>query len=204
MATIYVIDDDEQARNSVSVFVESIGHRAESFASADDLLKVHSDIGVCSDEDICIVTESLMPGMDVHDLLKEINQRPDPVPVIVLTSRATTASVVQLVKSGAFTVLEKPFDGDQLSEVISEAISQSESLRIESEKRRQVMERVALLSDKERAVMELMLEGLANKVISNRLGVSVRTVESRRSAVLKKTGFGTLAALIRAIAESGQ
>ncbi len=204
VTTIYVIDDDEQARKSVSVFVESIGHLAVSFSSADELLKVHSGLGEHSDEGSCIVTESLMPGMDIHDFLNEMSQRPNPVPVIVLTSNATTASVVQLIKSGAFTLLEKPFHDDELREAISEAISQSESQRIESEKHRQVMERAALLSDKERAVMELMLQGLANKVIASRLDVSVRTVESRRSAVLDKMGFGSLAGLIRAIAEAGQ
>jgi two-component system response regulator DctR len=100
-------------------------------------------------------------------------------------------------------LLEKPFHDDELREAISEAIGQNESQRTKWEKRQRVTERIESLNDKERAVMDLMFEGLANKVIANRLDVSVRTVESRRSAVLEKMGVGSLANLVRMIAESG-
>ncbi len=203
VATIYVIDDDLQAGKTISAFFESIGHQAESFSSVDELLQERSDLGEHSDVDGCIVTELQLSGMDVHDLLREMSQRPNPVPVIVLTGFATTELIVQVIKSGAITLLEKPFRDDELREAISEAIGQNESQRTNWEKRQGVTERMESLNDKERAVMDLLVEGLANKVIANRLDVSVRTVESRRSAVLEKMGVGSLAKLVRMIAESG-
>lgn len=205
VATIYVIDDDLQACNSVSVFAQSIGHHAESFSSVEALLKeCGNEIGEHSDDDCCIVTEVQLSGMDVHDLLREMSQRPNPVPVIVLTAHATTALIVQVIKSGAITVLEKPFQGDKLRAAILETIGQNESQRTRWDKQQRVSERIESLTDKERAVMDLMFEGLANKVIANRLGCSVRTIESRRSVVLEKMGVGSLAQLVRMIAESEQ
>lgn len=203
MTTIYLVDEDIESQKALRSVVESSGHEAMTFASADDLLKDQVELGETSDHGSCIVVDSRIKGTGVKGLLNLMSRRPNPAPVIVCAVKPSTSFTVQVMKAGAVTLLEKPIDATDLLNAVSEAVGQSESQRTLLEHRQQILSRAERLTEKERAVMALMSQGMANKVIANRLGVSVRTIESRRSAVLEKMGVDSLARLVRAIVEAG-
>ena len=126
------------------------------------------------------------------------------MPVIVTTTHTRTSVIVQAMKQGAFTLLEKPYEDDALRDAVGEAIARNESERAEEIKRRIILNRIASLSEKERMVMDLMIVGLANKVIAKKLNVSVRTVESRRHDVFEKMEVQSIAELVHTVVDTAR
>jgi FixJ family two-component response regulator len=190
--TVFIVDDDEQSCKSVCALVRSMGFRAEAFSSAERFL------GSCGeDRRGCLVTDVRMPGMSGLELQDEIGKRDIGLPVIVITAYARTPSTVRAIQGGAVTLLEKPYENDDLEDAIRKALAQEAAGRAERERRQGICRRIALLTSAERAVLELMLEGLPNKAVAGRLNVSVRTVENRRRAVFKKMQADSVAELVR-------
>jgi two-component system, LuxR family, response regulator FixJ len=190
--TVYIVDDDQQARDSVAALVCSMGIPTRSFASAETFL-------AACDKDArgCLVTDVRLAGMSGLELQEELPRRNIPLPVIVLTAYPRTTTTVRAIKAGAVTLLEKPYNHDDLWDAIRKALTEDESRHARHQRRQAILARMALLTPAERAVMGLVIEGWPNKLIAKELGISLRTVESRRHQVLAKLEANSLADLIR-------
>jgi two-component system, LuxR family, response regulator FixJ len=190
--TVFVVDDDQRASKSVCALVHSLGLEAQAFCSAEDFLARH-DRGRPG----CLVTDIRMAGMSGLDLQDRLLEQGVRMPVIVLTAYPRTRMTVRAMKAGAVTLLEKPYDEDELWDAIRKALAQEAAIRAETKRREEIRARAASLTPAERTVMELIVQGKANKSIAKQLDVSVRTVESRRHDVFTKMKVDSVAELVR-------
>jgi FixJ family two-component response regulator len=195
--TVFVVDDDEQARKSVCALVRSMGLRAEGFSSAEEFLDAH-----LPHRPGCLVTDVRMLGMSGLELQEELKRRNVLLPIIVLTAYARTPMTVRAVKAGAVTVLEKPYEDDDLWDGIRKALAEDAARRARHAHRRELRLRIDRLSPSERKVMRLMVQGEPNKVIARHLDVSIRTIENRRREVFEKMQADSLAELVRMVIEA--
>ena len=195
--TVFVVDDDEGARASVNALVRSMGLRAQTFPSAEAFLTEFD-----GESPGCLVTDVRMLGMSGIELQEKLAADGIKLPVIIITAHAETPLTVRAIKLGAVTVLEKPCRDYELYDAIRDALAQDTRIRSESAEHQAFLDKIASLSPQERQVLELMIEGLANKVIARRMDVSVRTVENRRQRIFEKTGTQSLAELIRLFVET--
>lgn len=193
-STVFVVDDDSMARASVCALVDSMGIKTQAFTSAEELLEA-----IAAESRGCIVSDLRMVGMSGLELLATLQEREIPIPVILITAHPRTSTTVQAIQKGAVTLLEKPYPEDQLWDAVRKALRQGDLKLKEQEQTRAIMRRMASLSDKERQVMDLMVAGHANKVIAKKLGVSIRTVETRRHDVFEKTSARSLPDLVRMV-----
>lgn len=195
-ATVFIVDDDQGARESLHALASSMGVRAKVFASAEEFLDEYDPA-----QPGCLVTDLRMLGMSGMELQEKLSEDGFAIPVIIITAHAETSLTVRAVKQGAVNVLEKPCRDYELVDAIRDALAQDTKQRLEDAKQKEFRDRFETLSGDERRVLELMTEGAANKVIARRLDVSMRTVENRRQRVFAKTGAGSLAELIWLVVE---
>lgn len=189
---VFVVDDDVRARNSVCALVRSLGLRAEAFSSAEEFLA--RGTSGCPG---CVVTDIRMAGMSGLDLQDRLAEQGVRLPVIVLTAYPRTRSTVRAIKAGAVTLLEKPYEEEELWDAIRKALAQEAAGRAEAQRRSEIRARAARLTPAERGVMNLVVQGKPNKVIAKQLNLSTRTIESRRHEVFMKMGVESVAELVR-------
>jgi FixJ family two-component response regulator len=195
--TVFVVDDDEGARNSVKALVRSMGLQSESYPSAEAFLQ-HFE----PPQPGCLVTDVRMLGLSGIELQEQLAADGVTIPVIIITAHPETPLIVRAIKKGAVTVLEKPCRDYELYDAIRDALSQDSETRSQAAEQHDFLEKFKTLLPQERVVLDLMVDGLANKVIARRLNISVRTVENRRQRIFEKTGTDSLAELIRLVVES--
>lgn len=195
--TVYVVDDDQGARESVRALVRSMGVQSAAFGSAEEFLEQLDPT-----RPGCLVTDLRMDGMSGLDLQSKLAEKGVHLPVILITAHAETQITVKAVKTGAVTVLEKPCQDFQLYDAIRAALAQDARFREDMSKKQVFLNRVSALSPNEKKVLDFMMEGMANKVIARRLEVSIRTIENRRQRVFEKTGTDSLAELVRLVVET--
>jgi two-component system, chemotaxis family, CheB/CheR fusion protein len=191
-ATVFVVDDNRLARETIRVLLLDSKYRVKTFPSGQAFLDSYHP-----GEHGCLVTDVRMPGIDGFELLAQIAATGTAPPAIVITGQGDIATAVQAMKAGAVDFIEKPIDPDALLACINRALQRSESPNERSARRAAAAMRIASLTAREREVMELVVAGHANKEIAYRLGISQRTVETHRAAVMKKMGAPSLADLIR-------
>lgn len=196
--TIFVVDDNQPARDSVCALVRSMNLTAESYESAEAFLADYTE------RPGCLVTDVRMLGMSGLELLDKLNEMNSQLPIIILTAYATTPLTVRAMQSGAITILDKPYQDDELWNAIRRALTIQSKRRVEFARRQEILDRIATLSPGEVAVLKLLVQGKANKVIARRLDVSVRTVENRRRDIYIKMRADSAAELVRMVIESGQ
>jgi two-component system response regulator FixJ len=197
-AVVFVVDDDEDVRDSLRALLESAGWQVEDFASAADLLGYDR-----LDTGRCLVTDVRMPGMDGLELQAALAARQLGLPVIVVTGHADVPLAVQAMKAGAVDFLEKPFDDEQLLSSVARAAA----LRSQDQGRQAAAAaartRLATLSPRERQVLDLLVLGRPNKVIAFELDISPRTVEIHRAHLMEKMEARSLSDLVRAAIAAG-
>lgn len=192
--TVYIVDDDPAARDSVASLVRAKGHPVEAFASAEDF------IAYCTPETRGVVIADVrMPGMGGFDLLESLRSRRVLLPVIVITAFADVPTAVKAMHRGAVTFLEKPCREEELAAAIDEARQASEKLAARKTFQAEFEQRKAELTPDELKVMERMVAGMPNKLIAAELDMGLRTVELRRANVLKKMKADSLAELVRLV-----
>ena len=145
----------------------------------------------------CIVTDVRMPAMSGIDLLRRLKSDGIPVPVIVMTGHGDVPLAVEAMKLGAVDFIEKPFDDDVLLASVRAALGQRERRSLQDAERKQIDARMALLSARERQVLDGLVAGKANKVIAYDLGISPRTIEIYRANVMTKMQANSLSELVR-------
>ncbi len=185
---VYIVDDDSSVREALGWLLRSRRHLHEGFANAEDfwaLIQAATPSQAC-----CVLLDVRMPGMSGLALFDKLMSLPwaNTVPVIFLTGHADVPTAVDAVKRGAFDFCEKPFSDNALVDRIEQALALSHAALTERQGRKQMQERIAELTERERDVMRLVTQGLPNKLIADELQISVRTVEVHRARVFEKMG----------------
>jgi FixJ family two-component response regulator len=191
-ATVYVLDDDAVVRESVLALVSLKGVRAQGFASAEEFLAQHGPHMTG-----CLVVDVRMTGMSGLQLLQQLNGRKSTLPVIVITGYADVPMAVKAMQLGAMTFLEKPCQDQELWQAIQQALDKEKSLQSLRKQKGEIEARLATLTEDEVAVLRKLMEGLPNKRIAVDLDIGLRTVELRRSNIMKKMQASSLPELVR-------
>jgi len=192
--TIALIDDDAAALDSLRLLLESRGMDVRCFSSAEAFLAAQSDTPAS-----CVVSDVRMPCLSGLDLQRALKARGSTTPVILITGHGDVAMAVAAMKDGAVDFIEKPYDADQLIACIEQALAAEQQLRSRESERFELKERLAELSPRQKEVMHLVAEGLSNKEIGLRLGISPRTVESYRAWVMERMKARNTAELVRKV-----
>jgi FixJ family two-component response regulator len=191
-AVVYIVDDDPAARASVAALVQSKSVRTREFASAEDFLE-----SLPADERGCIVLDVRMTGMTGLELQEELIKRKVELPIIVITGFADVPMAVKAMRAGAVNFLTKPCKTEELWQNIKQALERQHADRSTREQREAIEARMATLTEDETAVLARVMDGLPNKRIARELDIGLRTVELRRSNVMKKMNAESLAELIQ-------
>jgi FixJ family two-component response regulator len=186
--TVFVVDDDASVRDALSLFLSLRGFPTAVFACAEDFLRALEPHwrGV-------VIADIRMPGMSGLEMQEALAAHPAQLPVIVVTAHGDVAAARHAFRFNAVDFLEKPFDHEQLLQSVERA------LRGLPEDAASIGTRptASTLSGREREVMALVVDGLDNRTIGERLGISPRTVEVHKARVMSKLGARNLAELIR-------
>jgi two-component system, LuxR family, response regulator DctR len=186
-ALVFIVDDDASVRSGLAWLLRSRGLPSQAFDSA-----VTFDAMLQSDyqqrQACCLLLDVRMPVMSGLALFERMVERDlcQMIPVIFLTGHADLPTAVDAVKRGAFDFCEKPVSDNALVDRVEQALAQSNKVMQQQVQRDTVGRLVAGLTEREQAVMRLMLDGLPNKLIADQLGISVRTVEVHRARVFDK------------------
>jgi FixJ family two-component response regulator len=179
--TVFLVDDDVDMRESLSMLLSLEGFSVRAFDSAPAFL------ADCSpDAPGCLVLDLRMPGMNGLELQAELLRGGYSLPIIFLSGFGDVPTTVRAVKDGAVDFLEKPVRPELLMGRIREALAEDQRRRAEAAARREVLARYAELTPREQEIMVLVTKGLANKEIAGYLGISPRTVENHRAQVMRK------------------
>jgi two-component system response regulator FixJ len=189
---VYVVDDDLSARESLCWLLNTEGIATRAFASAEACLEHWS-----SDWSGCITVDVRMPGKSGLQLQEELNSRHNLLPVIVLTGHADVPIAIRAMKLGAYDFLEKPYSDSELLTCVKNALELGREIDHAELERNRAEIAIANLTDREREVMCLVVEGNTNKAVAARLGISEKTVEVHRSRVMEKTAASSLSDLVR-------
>lgn len=196
-AFVHVIDDDPAVRESFALLLESDGFRTRSYASARDFLSAAVKEDLAANFFGCVLSDIRMPDMSGLDLLMEMKKLRANLPFVLVTAYADVALAVQAMKMGAADFIEKPCDEYELIAAIRHALADSSDANAQEAEKQAYLKRLESLSARENDVLAGLLEGKLNKTIAYDLGVSVRTVEAHRAAIMSKTNAGSLSELVR-------
>jgi two-component system response regulator DctR len=186
-ATVFIVDDDASVRDALAWLLRSRRLLSETFGSGEEFVAM-LQAGFVPSQPCCLLLDVRMPGLsgfEVFDLLAA-RSLVEVMPVIFLTGHADVPTAVHMVKRGAFDFCEKPFSDNALVDRIEQAIAGSAGVLAAQQARQKLKSRLEELTDRERDVMGLVVEGLPNKLIADQLEISVRTVEVHRARVFDK------------------
>ena len=195
---VHLIDDDDAVRDSLGFLLSSAGFEVHAYESADAFLQ-----RLTAPVSGCVVTDVRMPGISGIELLREIDKRNLQLPVVVMTGHGDVPLAVEAMKGGAVDFIEKPFDDDSMLNAIRAALSHHANKAQRDASLNDARSRIALLSARERQVLEGLVAGHPNKVIAFNLGISPRTVEIYRANVMSKMQANSLSELVRIALTSG-
>ncbi|MCI4678928.1 response regulator [Rhodoblastus acidophilus] len=189
---IYVVDDDSHIRATIRSVLEDDGRTVEDFADCEAFLKAYRP-----GREACLLIDAYLPGMSGLELLRRLNDEGHRLPAIMITGNADVTMAVQAIKAGASDFIEKPVGRDELLACVEHALehSQDESKLIAW--REDAASHLEGLTPRQKQVMEMVLAGHPSKNIAADLGISQRTVENHRAAIMKRTGVKSLPALAR-------
>ena len=182
---VYVVDDDSASRWALSSAVKLAGFQPQPFATAEAFLQV---VTPDRSRPSCLLLDIRLPGLDGPGLQVELTQRGIPLPVIVISGFADVRTAMQMMRSGAIDLLEKPFSTDQLVNVLEKVIEQERERLALDARQRELQARLERLSPREQEVLEQLLLGKTNKLIAAALDIDVKTVARHKSRVLAKLG----------------
>ena len=191
-STVFIVDDDEAVRDSLSWLMQSVGLNTETFHSADAFLQ-----GFGEDRPGCLLLDIRMPGMSGLELQNVLRERGFRLPLVVISGHADVPMAVRALKAGAFDFVEKPFNDQLLLDTVQRAIEQDREQRQSLAQIDEWRARLDTLTPREHEVLELVVAGASNKQISSELGVSLKTVEAHRARVMDKLQADSLSQLVR-------
>lgn len=189
---VYVVDDDAAVRESIVALIGIRGAKTQAFASAEEFLN-QADLSARG----CLVLDVRMPGMSGLELLTHLRSRGSRLPVIVVTAHADVPTAVKAMKQGAETFLEKPCSEEELWTAINEVLYRDRQQQSQQRQAAEIKARLKELTPDELAVYRLLVDGFQNKQVASRLAIGLRTVELRRSTIMKKMQAGSFSELVR-------
>jgi FixJ family two-component response regulator len=195
---VYIVDDDEAVRSSLQWLMESVEIPTLAFASAREFIETCSP-----DVPGCLVLDIRMPGMSGLELQERLNGMGYTVPLIFITGHGDVQMAVRALKAGAFDFIEKPFNDQLLLDCVNHALHFDRKQRARLVDQEGMRRRVERLTPRESEVMALVVDGLSNRVIGDRLGVSQKTVEAHRAKVMEKMCATSLSELVRMVVQLG-
>jgi two-component system response regulator FixJ len=190
--TVFVVDDDSAVRRGLRFLLRSAGYTVEAFPSALSFLQ-----GYDPRQGGCLLLDVQMPQMTGLELQQQLNVRGWRIPVIFITGHGTVSLAIAAIKAGAFDFIEKPLREEMLLDCVERSLHRNDAAHEERLQRAQLEARGALLTAREREVLELVAAGEPNKIIARRLGISFRTVELHRAHIIEKLQARSLSDLIR-------
>jgi two-component system, LuxR family, response regulator FixJ len=199
-ATVHIVDDDEAVRKSLGLLMSSSDFRARQY---DGALQFLADYQARKPE--CLLLDLRMPGMDGLALQRELRTRGISIPTIFLSGHGDIPIAVRALREGALDFVEKPFDNDQLVTRIRVCIQADAEREQDRINQRESRAQLAILTRREREVVDKLMKGKINKVIAAEMGISPRTVETHRAHVMKKLRVNSLSDLFKLVlaAEGG-
>jgi two-component system response regulator FixJ len=193
-AVVHVVDDDESARESLAFLLEAADFEVVSHASALALLDALPLDGAG-----CVITDMRMPDMTGLELVRELNARGARVPILMITGHGDIPLAVEAMRAGVVDFIEKPFGEARILDALARAleVGPPPATAQASDEATLVRQRLETLSERERQVLDGVVDGHPNKVIARDLGISPRTVEIYRAKLMAKMQADNLAALVR-------
>jgi len=189
---VFVVDDDISVRESLELLIQNEGWRAKTFASGEEFLD-YPQAGVSS----CLILDISLPGLDGLELQKQVAVEQTHMPIIFITGCGDVSKTVQAMKGGAVEFLVKPFNDEVLLTAIRQALERSRLALAQEAEMRELRNRYASLSRREREVMALVVSGLLNKQVGSELGISEMTVKAHRGQAMQKMEADSLADLVK-------
>jgi FixJ family two-component response regulator len=189
---IYIVDDDDGMRRAVTLLISTLGYETAAFARPGEFFAKFKP-----EEPGCLVLDIRMPEMSGLEVQERLSRQGCMIPIIFITGHGDVPMAVQAMKAGAFEFIQKPFRDQDLLDKINEAVRLDAENRKDLARRADVSHRQESLTPRERQVMELVVNGDANKVIAIDLGLSERTVEIHRAKVMEKMGAKSVAHLVK-------
>jgi FixJ family two-component response regulator len=192
--TVFIIDDDRGMRQAIQDLVESVGLRAEAFATGQDFLRKQFTGGPS-----CLVLDVRLPQMSGLDLQRQLADTGVQIPIIFITAHGDIPMSVRALKSGAVEFLTKPFRDQELLDAIQQALQRDSAAREQRTEIHDLQGRYQSLSAREREVMTLVVSGMLNKQIASEIGASEATVKIHRGHVMQKMQAGSVVELVRMV-----
>lgn len=182
-AVVRIVDDDVGVRESYKFLIESDGWLVKTYCSAEDFLE-HDNPTVPG----CVVLDVRMPGLTGLELQNRLNSFVYKIPVILISAHADIEMVVKAMQNGALDFLPKPIKDESLLVAIEKAVRLDHTRREKTKEKSEVNQNWSSLSPREQETARLIAEGLLNKQIADRLGITERTVQVHRANVFSKFG----------------
>jgi two-component system CheB/CheR fusion protein len=190
--TLFVVDDDEDSREAMRDILQMHGYRVESFGDASSFLQAYSP-----DRTGCLIADARLASAASLNLIEGLADMRSALPVIIVASHGDVAMAVAAMKAGAFDFLEKPAREDELLTGVEAALYYSRQCSQSSTDAAIAARKIASLTDRQRQILDYILDGSSSEAIAAKLDISVRTVDTHCAAIMKKFGVQSIYALIR-------
>ena len=190
--TVFIIDDDRGMRQAIQDLVESVGLRAESFATGEEFLKRKR-----TSDPSCLVLDVRLPQMSGLDFQRRLAETGVQIPIIFVTAHGDVPMSVKALKLGAVEFLTKPFRDQDLLDAIQQALQRDHAAQEQQAESHDLQGRYHALTQREQEVMTLVVSGMLNKQIASEIGASEATVKIHRGNVMRKMQAGSVVDLVR-------
>ena len=190
--TIHIVDDDPSMLNYLSDLVATINYKSKTYDNANEFLSTYSDDGIG-----CLVLDLRLPGINGLELHQQLTENNIDLPVIMISGFGDVSTAVKAMKAGVLDFLEKPFKGQDLLDLIHNAVSKHKDDRKKNSSQNITIERINSLTKREKEVMEHVVTGMLNKDIAKKLEISVKTVQVHLANVMEKMAASSVADLVR-------
>ncbi len=195
---VYILDDDEAIRTSLAFYLTSAGFFSVQFASPAAFLDQADHL-----QPGCLLLDVRMPEMDGLEVLQRLVDRKNVLAVVVMTGHGDVVTAVRAMKLGALDFVEKPFEENLLLGILARVFATLDGAMRDHARQRHLMLQLSRLTPREHEVLVRLVAGLPNKLIAFDLGISIRTVEVHRSAMMDRLGVRTFAEALRVAIEGG-
>jgi FixJ family two-component response regulator len=192
--TVFIIDDDEAMRDSLGLLMRSVGINYETYSNAQSFLENYEE-----SRSGCLLLDIRMPGMSGLDLQQKLQEMDAELPILFITGHGDVPMAVEAMKKGAVDFFQKPFRDQALLDRISQVMTQLNDNQKKQAERQQIRSRLERLTTRENEILNLVVQGVGNKVIAADLGISQRTVELHRAHVMQKMQADSLAQLVQMV-----
>lgn len=192
---IYVVDDDEAVRDSLSWLLDSNGYLVRCYASADRFLQ--AVVGPDRDVTACAILDVRMPGMSGLELQEQLLSLAIPMPISFITGHGDVSMAVTTMKKGAVDFIEKPFKENELQALVEKMLAVARLAYKDASNQKTNQGLLNKLTGRERQVLERIVAGRLNKQIADDLTISIKTVEAHRANIMEKLNVSTVADLLR-------